>query len=60
METYPEKDWSFYNKDHLKNRPKQNPNRLSYADIMDQRGMDMHRNGENYYARYDHRYRNHK
>jgi hypothetical protein len=34
LDEFPEKDWSFYNKDHLKNRPKPNPHRLSYADII--------------------------
>jgi len=42
LDQYPEKDWSFYNKDHLKNRPKPNPHRLSYADIIGHSRQDLY------------------
>jgi hypothetical protein len=37
LDTFPDKDWSFYNKDNMKNRPKPHPGRLSYADIINRR-----------------------
>ncbi|CDW85945.1 sc35-like splicing factor [Stylonychia lemnae] len=36
LDQFPDKDWSFYKKEHLRNRPKPNPNRISYGDLLQQ------------------------
>eukprot|EP00347_Sterkiella_histriomuscorum_P009908 403339418 len=39
LDQFPDKDWSFYKKEHMRNRPKPNPNRTSYLDLWNEKEL---------------------